>query len=332
MSTDTTSKLIEFSNNQPKFTSIADNALVLASDKTFTGLSLPTSTNTGNQYVLKINANGDWYFENFTVTSEMEVSQAPNQFTQTGTDSTKLAANGILVATDNGAKAYTIDLTTNSLCAFRYNTTTKKITAQTIYQAPKDWTDTAGNRLSKNGFVMSVNTGSKAEILEVPGNNAYAITKNASTGKIELTSVNNHTHNYYELFVSKYQTSADNSVDPCYIPTTSKPFYIVNQTGTGKEGYTVGKGTYLVNIDLDIVCEDLNLLQRDGYTFKFGLGTIPSETITVDNKLANRVNLHFSLIYTQSADSNISIVIGNAGVDRVYHWDKIKLTMVKILN
>ena len=109
-------------------------------------------------------------------------------------------------------------------------------------------------------------------------------------------------------------------------------FYIVNQTGEGKEGHTVGRGTYLVNVDLDIVCEDLNLLQRDGYTFKFGLGTIPSETITVDNKLANRVNLHFSLIYTQLADSNISIVIGNAGVDRVYHWDRIKLTMVKILN
>ena len=332
MSTDTSSKLIEFSGNQPKFTSIADNSLVMASDKTFTGLSLPASTNTANQYVLRINANGDWFFDSFVVTSELTPTQSPSQWNMYGADNTKLAADGILVSAENGGSAYTISMTTNSLCALRYNTTTKKITAQTIYQAPKDFTDAAGNRLSKNGFVMSVNNGSKAEILEVPGNNAYAITKNASTGKIELTSVNNHTHNYYELFVSKYQTSADNSVDPGYIPTTSKPFYIVNQTGTGKEGYTVGKGTYLVNIDLDIVCEDLNLLQRDGYTFKFGLGTIPSETITVDNKLANRVNLHFSLIYTQSADSNISIVIGNAGVDRVYHWDKIKLTMVKILN
>ena len=234
MSTDTTSKLIEFSGNQPKFTSIADNSLVMASDKTFTGLSLPASTNTANQYVLRINANGDWFFDSFVVTSELTPTQAPNQWNMYGADNTKLAADGLLVSAENGASAYTISMTTNSLCALRYNTTTKKITAQTIYQAPKDWTDTAGNRLSKNGFVMSVNTGSKAEILEVPGNNAYAITKNASTGKIELTSVNNHTHNYYELFVSKYQTSADNSVDPCYIPTTSKPFYIVNQTGTGK--------------------------------------------------------------------------------------------------
>ena len=329
---DTSSKLIEFNNNQPKFTSIADNSLVLASDKTFTGLSLPASTNTGNQYVLKINANGDWYFENFVVTSEMEITQAPNQFIQTGTDNTKLAANGILVATDNGAKAYTIDLTTNSLCAFRYNTTTKRINAQTIYQGPQDWTDNNNQRLNKNGFIISVDSGSNAAILEVPGNNTYGITKNATNGNIELTSVNNHTHNYYELFVSKYQTSADNSVDTCHIPTTSKPFYIVNQTGEGKESYTIGRGTYLVNVDLDIVCDDLNLLQRDEYTFKFGVGTIPTENITVDNKLANRINLHFSLVYTQSADSAISIVIGNAEVERVYKWDKIKLTMVKILN
>ena len=328
---DTSSKLIEFNNNQPKFTSIPAGSLVMADDKTFTGLSLPNSTNTGNQYVLKINSNGNWYFENFTVTSEMEVSQAPNQFITTDTDNTKLAANGILVASDNGAKAYTISMTTNSLCALRYNTTTKRITAQTIYQGPKDWLDSAGQRLSKNGFVISTDNGSKAVILEVPSQSTYGITK-TSAGDTTLTQINNHTHNYYELYVSKYQTTSDTIEDACYIETTSKPYYIINSTGTGKEQGTIGRGTYLVDIDIDLVAYDLNLLQRDSFTFKIGLGSVAKETLTIDQKMANRVNLHVSTIYTHTEDGAPSITIGNGNISKCYQWDRIKLTMVKILN
>ena len=49
---DTTSKLIEFSNNQPKFTSIDDNSLIFAKNSTFNSLTLPASKNTDNQYFL----------------------------------------------------------------------------------------------------------------------------------------------------------------------------------------------------------------------------------------------------------------------------------------
>lgn len=329
---DTTSKLIEYSNNQPKFTSIPAGSLVIADDKTFTGLSLPTSSDTSKQYVIKVNANGNYYFTDFAVTTDMQVTQAPNQWDMYGTDTTtKLAADGILVSMDNGRTAYTIAMTSTQLCGFKYNNTTKKITAQAIYQAPKDWVDASNQRLSKNGFVISTSNGSKAAILEVPSQSTYGITK-TSAGDTTLTQINNHTHTYYELYVSKYQTTSDTIEDACYIETTSKPYYIINSTGTGKEQGTVTRGTYLVDIDIDLTAYDLNLLQRDTFTFKIGLGSVAKETLTIDQKMANRVNLHVSTIYTHSEDGAPSITIGNGNISKCYQWDKIKLTMVKILN
>ena len=85
-------------NNTPSFSEIKDNALVYAQNKSFNGLSLPTSQNTANQYVLKMNSDGQWYFTNFVVTSDMEVSQRPSMWDQYGTDDAKLNTNGILVA------------------------------------------------------------------------------------------------------------------------------------------------------------------------------------------------------------------------------------------
>ena len=328
---DTTSKLIEYSNNQPKFTSIPAGSLVIADDKTFTGLSLPTSSDTSKQYVIKVNANGDYYFTDFAVTTDMQVSQAPNQWEMYGADNTKLAADGILVAMDNGATAYTIAMTSTQLCGLKYNNTTKKITAQAIYQGPKDWVDSSNQRLSKNGFVISTQNGSKAAILEVPSQSTYGITK-TSAGDTTLTQINNHTHTFYELYVSKYQTTSDNIEDACYIETTSKPYYIINETGSGTTQENILRGTYLVDIDIDLVAYDLNLLQREVFTFKIGLGSIAKETLTIDQKMANRVNLHVSTIYTQDADRAPSITIGNGNISKCYQWDKIKLTMVKILN
>ena len=324
---DTTSKLIEFSNNQPKFTAIDDNSLVFAKNSTFNSLTLPASKNTDNQYVLKVNTNGDFYFSQFTVTTDMEVSQAPNQWVLTGTDTTKLAANGILVATDNGAKAYTINLTSTDLTAFKYDNTFKRISTQTIYQAPKDWKDASGNTLNKSGLVISTNNANNATILDVPAaNSTYGITKN-SDNTIRFTQINNHVHAYYQLYVSKYQTTSDSIEDNCYIDLASKPYYIINQTGEGTSQQRIARGMYHVDIDIDIVPYDLTLLQNKSFTFKIGLGSSYTESFTVDQKMANRVNLHISTLYRQENDGVFQITIGNANIAKCYKWDKIKLTM-----
>ena len=327
---DTTSKLIEFSNNQPKFTAIDDNSLIFARNSTFNSLTLPASKNTDSQYVLKINNEGDFYFSQFTVTTDMEVSQAPNQWILTGTDKTKLAANGILVATDNGAKAYTINLTSSELTGLKYDTTSKRISTQTIYQAPKDWKDASGNYLNKAGLVISTNNANNASILEVPSaNSTYGVTKN-SDNTIRFTQINNHSHSYYQLYVSKYQTTSDNVEDSCYLDAASKPYYVINESGEGTSQQTIARGMYHVDIDIDIVPHDLTLLQNKPFTLKIGLGSSYSESFEVDQKMANRVNLHISTLYRQEADGIFQITIGNASIPKCYRWDKIKLTMFYI--
>ena len=327
---DTTSKLIEFSNNQPKFTAIDDNSLIFAKNSTFNSLTLPASKNTDSQYVLKINNEGDFYFSQFTVTTDMEVSQAPNQWILTGTDKTKLAANGIIVATDNGAKAYTINLTSSELTGLKYDTTSKRISTQTIYQAPKDWKDASGNSLNKAGLVISTNNANSASILEVPSaNSTYGVTKN-SDNTIRITQINNHNHSYYQLYVSKYQTTSDNVEDSCYLDAASKPYYVINETGEGTSQQTIARGVYHVDIDIDIVPHDLTLLQNKPFTFKIGLGSSYTESFEVDQKMANRVNLHISTLYRQEADGIFQITIGNASIPKCYRWDKIKLTMFYI--
>lgn len=326
----TTSKLIEFSSNQPKFTAIDDNSLVFAKNQTFDSLALPSSKNTDNQYVLKVNTEGQFYFSQFTVTTDMEVSQAPNQWIQTGTDKTKLAANGILVASDNGAKAYTINLTTSDITALKYDNTSKRISTQTIFQAPKDWKDSNGNYLNKSGLVVSVNNANRASILEVPAaNSIYGLTKD-SDNKIRFTQLNNHVHAYYKLFVSKYQTTSDSIEDTCYIETSSKPYYIINQTGEGTTQQRISRGMYYVSIDIDLKAYDLALLQNKSFTFKIGLGSSYSEDVEIDQKMSNRVNLHISTLYQQEQDGLFQITIGSANIAKCYQWDKIKLTMILI--
>ena len=328
---DTASKLIEFSNNKPTFKSIEDNSLVYAKDTTFKPLALPTSKNTDNQYVLKINNDGNFYFETFTVTADMEVTQAPNQFILTGTDNTKLAANGIIVATDNGAKAYTVDLNTTDVMALKYNTTLKRIVTHQIYQAPKDWIDSSKNKLNKDGLILSENNGDYAKILEVPSTSLYGITK-TSEGNIMFQQINNHSHAYYKLLVSKYQTTSDTQEDTCYLDIASKPYYVINDSGTGTTQNSIARGNYYVNIEIDLVPYDLNLLQDNVFTFKFGIGSDYSEAITIDQKMSNRVNLNISTFFNQAADGVFQILIGNASIPKCYKWDKIKLSMIRISN
>lgn len=325
-----TSKLVEFSNNQPKFTSIDDNSLIFAKNETFDSLTLPSSKNTDNQYVLKVNTDGQFYFSQFAVTTDMEVTQSPNQWIQTGTDTTKLATNGLLVASDNGAKAYTINLTSSDLTALKYDNTSKRISTQTIFQAPKDWKDSNGNYLNKSGLVVSVNNANRASILEVPAAySIYGVTKDTDN-KIRFTQLNNHVHAHYKLLVSKYQTASDSIEDQCYIETSSKPYYIINQTGEGTSQQRISRGTYYVSIDMDLLAHDLALLQNKSFTFKIGLGSSYSEDIEVDQKMANRVNLHISTLYQQENDGTFQITIGGANIAKCYKWDKIKLTMVLI--
>lgn len=333
MSTTTDTTILTYQNNQPTFTDVKTNTLLMARDKSLSGLSLPSSTDTTKQYVVKVNTDGNYYFDNFTVTTDMEVTQAPNQWDLHGTDNTKLAANGILISADNGANAYTIDIQNSGFVGLRYNTTQKKIVAQSIYQGPKDWLDSSGNRLAANGIVLSTNSGEKAKILPVTGNNTYGLMLNTSSSEPELIQINNHSHTCDELYVCKYQTTSDTSEDSCVIQTTSKPYYIVNWNGSKDTvGQSIPAGTYLINLDLDIECLDMTVIQKSSYSFNFGLGSVATHTITTDNKVANRLNLHYSFIYTQASGGPLIFTIGRATIEKAYKWCTCKITLVKVSN
>lgn len=329
----TDSTILTYQNNQPTFTNVRTNSILTAQDGSVSGLSLPASTDTTKQYVVKVNADGNYYFDNFTVTTDMEVTQAPNQWNLYGAENTKMTGTGVIISMDNGASAYTIDLTSTGFCGLRYNNTQKKIIAQTIYQGPKDMLDANGQRLAANGLMLSINNGARAKILPVTGNNVYGLMLNNTTSEPELTQINNHSHSAYELYVCKYQTTSDTTEDNCYVQTSSKPYYIINSDGLNTtRPVEIDAGTYLVNIDLELECLDMSLLQRDPYTFSIGVGSIPTNTLTTDNKVANRLNIHYSLIYTHVFSGALTFTIGRANIEKAYRWNKIHLTVVKINN
>lgn len=329
---DTSSYLVSYhdSTNAPTFTSIANNSLVYANNKSFNGLSLPSTSDTSKQYVLKLNSDGSWRFSDFVVTSDMEVSQSPSQWNLYQNAGVKLTTDGILVSADNGDTAYTVDIKNAGFCAFKYNNTTKKIQVQSIYQGPKDWTYNGSARLDRNGIVMSVDNGAHGEILEVTGNSVYGLTKDTTTNLPKLTSINNHAHDNYKLVVNKRQTTADSSDDTCLIGTTSKPYYIVNESGSVGSATELVKGVYLMTVEIDLVCLTLSNLQKNEFTFMWGINGIADNEVTIDQKMANRVNIVRNCYVTLQNASSINFVIGNTRLENTYKWDKITIFATKI--